>query len=229
MDFGRIGAGILTLGGSEILRGANDALQGAAPPDPNSVYKPIDPNLIAQRNAVANNADQFQQNLGDYKQGQINQVGEQGRQQLAQQINDLNTQANQRGLLYSGLRQGQEASTRAGAANSTASQASAINRRADQQNMTMQGQSVKAGLDLNAAQDERARNVYNLGLEQQEQRGGLLKGIGGAVGSVAGMAAGSGKPSGGESSPGAYDSNYEQGNGIKGTKGYGSIYGGGSN
>lgn len=187
MGLGRIAAGVYTGGMSEKLRFANKLLGGGEKQSAESQHAAVDPVLVEQRNRMGDYASQFANNLGDYKGEQIRQAGEGSRRDLSARLADVTTAANQRGLLYSGLKQGAEQDERASAASDLAGTTSDINRTAEEQSRQMTQQDIQAGMGLRNALNQRAQNVYNLSQEQEAQRGGLLKGLGGSVGTIAGM------------------------------------------
>lgn len=150
----------------------------------------VDPNLAASRDQLNQQAQSFQSNLPGYQAQLYTQQENNARNQMAQKLNDVKTSANQRGLLYSGLKQGQEAQVGGQTATGLANTRANIN--TGTQNMSNQMNQNATQFGLGVQQQQQQMNDYNyqqqLGQQQQKQAAaqGFLGGVGKMVGAAAG-------------------------------------------
>jgi hypothetical protein len=157
-------------------------------------FMPYDPTQSAAQNAsnmITNqnsNYDQFMQQMPQYQATLNNQTIDQGNQAYNTAKTNIDTDANRRGLLYSGLKQGAEANAANTAANQT--QTGIANNNANLNNYAANyGNQVAnansnyyagvQGAALQGFQNQQSQNAQN-----QQFIGGLLGGAGTALGKI---------------------------------------------
>lgn len=133
----------------------------------------------AQKNMVTD--------LNQQKEGMINQNADSSRGQLAQNMAGIKQSANSRGLLYSGIKQGQEAGAQSEAASNQAGYRAALNASTDKSTEDIMAGKATMGLDQYQQDVTNAGNAYQQALEKRKQSGGILGAIGGAIGAGAGL------------------------------------------
>lgn len=159
-------------------------------------------NNDAYAQGLQNQADKFRSNLPGYIHSQTESAGDQARQNLAQDIAGVKQNANARGLLYSGVNQGNQAAAKGFESGQLANKIQGINQSAHQTADT-ESQLAAGAFNSNAQQDisfaqieEKANeNAYTAHLQENAQRqqfySGLLGGISGlAATAVLGVAKG---------------------------------------
>lgn len=148
----------------------------------------LDPRIKDLQAQQVQQAQDFQNNLGGY-QGSLNDQAENTtRNSMAQKMADVRSASNSRGLLYSGLRQGQEAGVGAESASKLANQRAAINERTQNVSNQMNQNAIQSGLQMQQAQQAMADQNYEMANKQAEQKQkaaqGLIGGIGKTVGGL---------------------------------------------
>jgi hypothetical protein len=150
----------------------------------------LDPALVAMQQLSAANATSFNNNLPAYQQQLYTQADNSARNDLANKMNDVKYQANKRGLLYSGLKQGAEAGLQGQAAGGLANQRANINNTTQGQANDMTSQAVGLGINNRLLQNQMNQANYqgNMGNWQEQQQGmsKLAKGAGLLAGGIAG-------------------------------------------
>jgi hypothetical protein len=148
-------------------------------------------------NTLTNQAQQFRSDLPSYLERQTNAATDSSKQALASDIANVKSNSNARGLLYSGVNEGNQAMARGAESAKLAKNIQNINDTANQQadikdQLATQAQGVSNQQDLQALQ-MRAQNsetAYEQALKQQQSQQGffgqLFGGIAGAVGSLLG-------------------------------------------
>ena len=139
------------------------------------------------------NAKQFREGLPEYQNRAYNQVADVARRNLAQSMAGVKQNYNNRGLLYSGLKQGQEASNYAQTAAGLSQARAGINQGSEQSARDMEQRALagefKSAEDMQAQQAiqmERQNELYNEALKNVMERLQMFGAIGGAAGAVGG-------------------------------------------
>ncbi len=149
----------------------------------------LDPRLKDLQAQTVAQAESFQNNLPGYQQNLYNQAENSGRLGLAQKMAGIKASANSRGLLYSGLKQGQEATAGGENAANLARQRAGINEQSQAISNRMNQSAIQSGLEMQGAQQQMADQNYQtqLGQAQQKQQAakGLISGFGRMLGGSA--------------------------------------------
>lgn len=147
---------------------------------------------------LSNQAKSYRANLPGTQNALANQSADVGKRNLAQNIAQTRSNASSRGLLNSGLRQGAEAGNYGSYLSGQSQARSGINQETEQNAQGMENNAISAGEKLQqqrqAMEDAiygRQQEQYQNALQQQQQRTGLLGGIGKSLGGMAGGALGS--------------------------------------
>lgn len=148
----------------------------------------VDPEMEQQVKVQAQRAKEFRAGLPNLQAQQQTQVKENARQDLASRMADIKTGANQRGLLFSGLKQAQQSGAAGNASATAANQSAAINNRIQDQASQMDQTAIQGGLALQQAKQS-AMNA-NFQNEDEAKKKSGLSGLLGAVGGVIGAGAG---------------------------------------
>lgn len=146
-------------------------------------------NQIAQERAKAAQGNMVS-DLDQQKEGMIQKYDNTSRRQLAENMSGIKRSANQRGLLYSGMRQGQESGAQSEAASSAAGYRAALNASMDKAKEDIMAGRANMGMDQYQQEVNAAGDAYQAALEKRRQSGGILSSIGGALGTVGGFLAG---------------------------------------
>lgn len=136
----------------------------------------------------ASQARAFRSNLPGYQSQAQAGFEDQARANVAGGTQDVTRSSNQRGLLYSGLRQGGQAAVGAQAANQLANQTAGFNQYANQVANQMDAQAIGTGLMAQQQQQQANDFNYNQALNLYNQRSQALGGLGGVLGQVGGRA-----------------------------------------
>ncbi len=133
-------------------------------------------------------AQEFAQNVDQYKDDQFNVAAQPGRMELAKTMRGTNNQMNRRGLLYSGFNQAAQADNVSNLANQEADLRKEINTNADQLSRDQLFEALQNSLALQDMEQGRVNSNYanDLSRAQAEQAGygnllGLLGSLGGAA------------------------------------------------
>lgn len=172
-------AGIRPGGLGSIGSGAG-GFGGAAPGIDLATHE--DPNIVALRKKLAGESQMFRENLPQMKNDQYESAANAGHAALDDTTRTIRASANQRGLLYSGLRQGQEAGARQRMASTLASQRAEINREAESLANSKDEVVGNVGLAGYDAAQKRAEDAYNLNLQNEINRRRGMAQIGEGVG-----------------------------------------------
>lgn len=150
----------------------------------------IDPRMAKLQKMQEKEAKDFHKQLPGLEREQQNQAEQTSRRDLAGQLSGIKSNANSRGLLYSGLRAGAESSAAGQAASQLAAQKAAINSRLEGtakalDQAALGGQMGYQGL-MSQQQDIQQANE----LAQKQARSSALGGLFSAGGSIGGAALG---------------------------------------
>lgn len=193
-DWKRAGLAAVTGGTSEVARFGNkmlgkgiDAIAGTA-----NEYKPeqVDPRLTALRDKQIQRAEAYRKNLPGYKQEQYGQAEEGSRGEIRKGMQDVTRGMNARGLLYSGLAQGQRAGVGAQAASNLAAQKGMINQNIENTADQFDAQAAQTAGQVQSMQQQFNDAAYNRTMQERLARQANLNALGSAVGSLAGKAIG---------------------------------------
>lgn len=143
----------------------------------------------AENNAAAKaQADQRGAQVGQQQNNVTNQYADSARKQLAQGIAGTRANASSRGLLYSGLRQGDESAQRAQAASGIAANQTQTNQGGEQQLSDWNNQMGQQGMDRTQLQMQKNAAEYKDALakrgQQQAAIGSAAQGIGSLAGAI---------------------------------------------
>jgi len=152
----------------------------------NAPQATVDPNfqgLVDQQNA---NSAAFTANAPNLQQQQGVQASEDTRQGLANRMANIKSSSSKRGLLYSGLKQSQEAGSQQQAGSQLAGQQANINNAVQNQQQGLQQQAIQSGMAMQQAQQAANEANYQNAVQQRQERlnavSGLMGGIGGIIG-----------------------------------------------
>lgn len=126
----------------------------------------LDPNIQKLADQQLQDAQAFQSNAGSLKQSQGNLAADKSNQGLAQTQKAITNNANSRGLLYSGLRQGAMASASGQAASELAGKQSDINENVQQQIQQMNQQALQSQLGSENVKNQRNALAYNIAMNR---------------------------------------------------------------
>jgi hypothetical protein len=145
-----------------------------------------DPRLAAIRKQQGALADQFRTNRSQIENDSYNNIADPERKRLAQQMKTTGANYNNRGLLFSGLRQGAQAKEEAQSGANLAGARQDINRGAEEQQKQLDSSAANAELSQYQTQGAIQDNIYNQALTNMMGRNAVMNGIGGAIGAGAG-------------------------------------------
>lgn len=152
--------------------------------------------------------NQFQQQKPSMAQDLQSNASEQAAQNSMQNDQGIRAGASQRGLLYSGIREGAQAQNASNTASGLAQSRAGINQNLYEAGNKMGQQVYNAGMSVADQEFQREQSRYNLALTAAGQRANVIGGLLGGAGAVAGTAAagqyakGGSTPSGSGSSVG---------------------------
>lgn len=153
-----------------------------------------DPNASAATNSanMTNNQNQsyqsFMTNLPDYQNNMNNQAIDQGAKSYNNAKDQIDTQANKRGLLYSGMKQGAEAGAANQAADATQKQIAGNNENLSNLATNYGNQLAGTNIQNYEGEVQGAMDQYKNNLSQYSQNQQMLGGLLGGVGSMAALA-----------------------------------------
>ncbi len=142
------------------------------------------------RAKMTGQAADYRKNIKNTQESQFGQVADTSKRGLAQKMAGIDSSANSRGLLYSGLNQGAHAAAAAQNAGQLSNARTEINTNTENTANDMENRARNMGLDdVNQASKE-WDNTYNQAMNNRAQGAAAMGAIGGAVGQVAGMVGG---------------------------------------
>ncbi len=140
------------------------------------------------RTKMTGQAADYRKNIKNTQESQFGQVADTSKRGLAQKMAGIDSSANSRGLLYSGLNQGAHAAATAQHAGQLSDARSNINTQTESTANDMENRARNMGLDdVNQASKE-WDNTYNQALNNKAQSAAAMGAVGGALGQVAGIA-----------------------------------------
>lgn len=149
---------------------------------------PVSQAQYAQKDALESLYNRFKDNEPSLTQDLYSNETEKANRKLADTGRNIRAGASQRGLLYSGLREGAEGAARGQSATDLASSKANINEQMMDTRYRLGSMAAASGLDVNAQELERSQARYNLALRQAGQRADVLGGVFGAAGLIGGAA-----------------------------------------
>jgi hypothetical protein len=159
---------------------------GAAERDRVRKAPPVDQRIKDLVSKQSQQAKDFRGNLGNYKEQQSNAAGDVSRRQLASDIAGVQTRANSRGLLYSGLRQGSEIGAASRAGSDLAKKRMQINQEAESQADDYDSQALQSGVGLQQLEQQRLDRDYEYAIEKKKEKSIWGDGSGKLVGGLLG-------------------------------------------
>jgi class 3 adenylate cyclase len=141
-----------------------------------------DPRLTEQRKKMMGEAKEFRANLPKYTGERYAQAAQLGQETLQDTTKNIKQNANRRGLLFSGMRQGQEASARGRMASMLAGQRAEINREAQDLAGAKEEAAAQTGLAGFGDAIQRSDNLYKQALDQEMARRKNMAQLGQGVG-----------------------------------------------
>ena len=127
-----------------------------------------------QQQKAVTNAQDFRANLPNYEQDQQNTATDSAKAKLANTMSGIDSSANSRGLLYSGLKQGAEANAAGGYASDLAATKANINQNAESAAEGMENAAVGQGLNQQQIMQQQNDAAYQQALAAQQQKFGML-------------------------------------------------------
>ena len=152
--------------------------QAAAQPQ----ITPIDPRLQALVDQQNQQAQSFQANLPTYEQDQYSLSSSQQKNQAQQQSQNITANANQRGLLYSGINTGAQAQNQGALSTNLAATKGAINQNAQNQSTQLNATAAQGSQGLLNIENQNAQSNYQAQMNIYNQK---MQGIG-QLGQMAG-------------------------------------------
>lgn len=142
--------------------------------------------MTEQQQDLINQAGNFRKNASGYATEAFKPIEAQGKRQLAENISGINTGAQSRGLLYSGLRQKAVGEQYGNTAADLASKRMSLNQSFSDSARDMENEAIQGGLDIRASKQQQEDALYQRALanaqmrNQQNQQlfGTALQGIG---------------------------------------------------
>ena len=155
-----------------------------------NTIQPVDPRLQALVDQENQQAQAFQQNLPTYEQDQFSVASNNIKQQGAQTSQNITENANNRGLLYSGLNSGAQQANLGNEATGLANAKASINQGAQNTASSLNQSAIGASEGLLGAQNAQSSSNYQAQLAGYNARmqalGGAAQAAGG-IGTAAGL------------------------------------------
>lgn len=175
--------------GGMIGKGLGDSLGGAITGEgvgvqPNAPG--LDPRLKEIREGQVKQAQDFRKGIPEEKARQANMAGDASRRDLASKMAGVKASANQRGLLYSGLRQAGEGTAAAQSAADLARQTASTNAGLDEKARALESTAVTGSYNNLNQQQNMAGDALKIALEDRQARSGAMAGLGKELGSLGG-------------------------------------------
>src|SRR5271165_4240856 len=122
----------------------------------------LDPNIQTLSDQQLKTAQQYQTNAAGLMQEQGNMAQDQNAQALSGQTKNITNNANSRGLLYSGIKQGAVASAQGNSAANTSAQQAGINQNVTNQANTLNAQALQSQMGVQNLVNQRNSLAYNI-------------------------------------------------------------------
>lgn len=146
----------------------------------------VDPAFAAMVGQQQQAANAYMNNAPNLAAQQNVQAEQNTRADLANKMSSIKSGSNKRGLLYSGLKQAQEAGAQGQAANNISNQAAQTNQQIMGQQQALQNQGTQAGFALQQANQQVLDTQYQNEMSQRQARQGAVAGVLGAAGGLLG-------------------------------------------
>lgn len=152
-----------------------------------NLHGAVNARFNAEDIAKKNKEDLDQQNaIKDQQTAQRSQFEDNSRQGLAQSMAGIRKSSSNRGLLYSGLRQGAEQGAKAEQGAQSAQNQSQVNQWGDQAMSNWRQNRTDTGLNQTIQAGQQKMNDYNSAMGQYKQKKDMFGSIGSAIGNAAG-------------------------------------------
>lgn len=192
-DIAKKAASVPLQAGKALAKPAIDFLRGGAK-DVKDIFKGIptpgipevDPRLKGMASKQLQLADQFKQGLPGLRERQFNVGADKLRMGLAGKMADIRRGASSRGLLYSGIPQGQQAQARTQLGTQFGQLRGDIQQRTQKQLQDMQDRAFKSNIEIQRLEQERAKALYNQALAKAQARTAAMMGLGRGGGGLLG-------------------------------------------
>ena len=148
-------------------------------------------NLGRLRNSAKALADQYRSKLPSYQKGLVDVAMRTNRQKLAAGISKQNEGLQSRGLLTSGIAQGEASKAASSAKSELANEENQINKSVNDQASEFDDYVANLGLNMGTADLEQQNDYFKNALDNIQRRTQALGQVGGAIGNVAGSYLGS--------------------------------------
>lgn len=142
--------------------------------------------LINARTQAQERSSQFRANQSGMQEDADRASRMQARSELSRQMQNIGSNFNQRGLLYSGLKGASEMGANAQTASALSNQSMADRDRLEGTARDFENQAIQSGLDYQGAQQSASDMAFQNALAQRQARNGVLGSLFGAVGQVGG-------------------------------------------
>lgn len=177
-----LGAGIGSQLGSDLQHGPGTGPPPAPPPP--------DPRLVEIRERQINQAKDYRANMGNEKAQQTRTAQDDSRRGLASKMAGINTAANKRGLLYSGLKQGDMYGAQREEAGNLAQNTAQINQNVENKAQALDSQAITGAYQGAQNQQQMADINMQRALQERQARSGAMNSLVGAGGMLAGQSLG---------------------------------------
>lgn len=204
---GQLGEGLKHIGGeinkSPLLNIATGGITGGlmreagraiAPEEEAAIAKPgEDPRMTELRRQQMLQAKEFRQNMPSLQEKAFGNVAARENARLGQEVKGIQASSNRRGLLYSGLREGQESGAKAASASNLAGQRMSINDAYEQKAKQMEMNAMDTAFKQQQSQQQIEDEIYNQALANVANKNAATSALIGAGGQLAGRSMGGGK------------------------------------
>ena len=158
--------------------------------------KPVKSPLDIMREQLQSQADKFQQNSGLLKRNMFENFAQQERRGLANRLTTADEGANRRGVLYSGINEGNKSALQGESSKAMAEQQIGINKGVDDASRQLQANAAKADLQSVDMSQNLEDAVYSNALQNMQLRNQGIQSFLGGIGMLGGAYLGGGFRSG---------------------------------
>lgn len=176
---GLVGAKIGEKAGNQVSGGGPDLPQ---PPG-------VNPDLAELKRRQAEQARDFRTNIEGYKSNAFNQVAKLEKEALGKRMHDVRLDAKRRGLMFSGIRQGNEAKAQSDSSAQLAQSRFDINDLAEQEAQGLEADAIDSGVQQQKMVSQINDSIYNQAIKNMLNRRAGLSSLAGAGGTLVGTAA----------------------------------------
>lgn len=153
-----------------------------APPPPT-----VDPRIAQNEAKLTKQATDFRASMPQKQQQYGKMAEDQSRQALAQQMHQIGQSANQRGLLYSGIKTGAESGAAAQNSGELANKKSQINQELEGQAQELENRAITGAMNAEKSQQETYNQAYQSALGRKSLGGKVMGNVAGGIGSALGL------------------------------------------